>query len=262
MRSYPNWPEYLMIRDTGLHDDQGGLGQRIYTTAGAGYKKVRYVREDLASAPAPASGGVDAGRVTLFSALEAAYIRGAAWCAEMGMTHTFSELRKAAYDYADKEEKDVICREVRASLSPAATPVSEAVCNVVPPPETYGGSPNDPWTGKLSEAGDEGREFDQAVGTIEARNAELSDISAAIGSTRFMDPPDGGDVPFAEQVRRMREALEEAERALGTAVGWAAVYDHDLKHVCRTREECLAVASNFQAIHPVHLGPAWRHQED
>lgn len=87
---------------------------------------IREIRAVLASAPAPASGGVDAGRVTLFSALEAAYIRGAAWCAEMGMTHTFAELRKAAYDYADKEEKDVICREVSASLSPAATPVSEA----------------------------------------------------------------------------------------------------------------------------------------
>lgn len=76
----------------------------------------------LASLSPAATSGVDAGRVTLFSALEAAYIRGAAWCAEMGMTHTFAELRKAAYDYADKEEKDVICREVSAPLSPAATP--------------------------------------------------------------------------------------------------------------------------------------------
>lgn len=57
-----------------------------------------------------------------------------------------------------------------------------------------------------------GAEFDQAVGTIEARNAELSDISAALGTTRFMDPPDGGDVPLAEQVKRMREALTTAER--------------------------------------------------
>lgn len=42
-----DWPEELMLRDTGIHDDQGGLGQRIFTTAGAGYKKVKYVRADL-----------------------------------------------------------------------------------------------------------------------------------------------------------------------------------------------------------------------
>lgn len=40
---------------------------------------------------------------------------------------------------------------------------------------------------------------------------QLSEISAAIGSTRFMDPPDGGDVSLAEQVRRMRAALDQAE---------------------------------------------------
>lgn len=42
------WPEHLMIRDTGLADDMGGLGQRIFTTAGAGYMKKKYIREDLA----------------------------------------------------------------------------------------------------------------------------------------------------------------------------------------------------------------------
>lgn len=42
------WPEHLMIRDTGLADDMGGLGQRIFTTAGAGYIKKKYIREDLA----------------------------------------------------------------------------------------------------------------------------------------------------------------------------------------------------------------------
>lgn len=42
------WPDRLRIRDTGLHDDLGGLGQRIYTTAGQGYEKRDYVRADLA----------------------------------------------------------------------------------------------------------------------------------------------------------------------------------------------------------------------
>jgi hypothetical protein len=41
------FPDYLMIRDTLLHDDLGGCGQRIYTTAGAGYTKVKYIRSDL-----------------------------------------------------------------------------------------------------------------------------------------------------------------------------------------------------------------------
>ena len=41
------WPDSLMIRDTAIHDDAGGLGQRIYTTAGAGYEKKEYIRADL-----------------------------------------------------------------------------------------------------------------------------------------------------------------------------------------------------------------------
>lgn len=42
-------------------------------------------------------------------------------------------------------------------------------------------------------------------------NAELEAVSAAIGSCRFMDQPDGGSVTLAEQVERMRQALEAAE---------------------------------------------------
>jgi hypothetical protein len=42
-----DWPDYVMLRDTKLHDDMGGLGQRIFTTAGAGYAKIKYVRHDL-----------------------------------------------------------------------------------------------------------------------------------------------------------------------------------------------------------------------
>lgn len=41
------WPDRLMIRDTQLHDDMGGAGQRIYTTAGQGYEKREYVRADV-----------------------------------------------------------------------------------------------------------------------------------------------------------------------------------------------------------------------
>lgn len=44
-----SWPDKLRIRNTGIHDDTGGLGQPIFTTAGQGYEKVPYVREDLFS---------------------------------------------------------------------------------------------------------------------------------------------------------------------------------------------------------------------
>lgn len=36
------------------------------------------------------------------------------------------------------------------------------------------------------------------------------DVSSAIGSVEFMDPPDGGDVSLAEQIKRMRAELTEA----------------------------------------------------
>ena len=41
------FPERLRLRDTRLHDDMGGAGQRIYTTAGQGYQKQEYVRGDI-----------------------------------------------------------------------------------------------------------------------------------------------------------------------------------------------------------------------
>lgn len=49
------------------------------------------------------------------------------------------------------------------------------------------------------------------IDTILQLQGEVQAISAAIGTVRFMDPPDGGDVPLAEQVRRMCEALDHAE---------------------------------------------------
>lgn len=36
----------------------------------------------------------------------------------------------------------------------------------------------------------------------------LAEVAAAIGGTEFLDPPDGGDVPVAEQVRRMRACID------------------------------------------------------
>lgn len=42
------FPESIRVRDTGLHDDLGGAGQRIFTTAGQGYEKQTYIRDDIA----------------------------------------------------------------------------------------------------------------------------------------------------------------------------------------------------------------------
>ena len=53
---------------------------------------------------------------------------------------------------------------------------------------------------------------------------DLSKVAGAIGSVRFMDPPDGGDVTLAEQVARMREALEAAEARIAELEAGLAFY--------------------------------------
>lgn len=58
----------------------------------------------------------------------------------------------------------------------------------------------------------------ELIGASERSAAELDAVSAAIGSPRFMDPPDGGSVSLAEQVKRMRGTLEASERLLGSAL--------------------------------------------
>lgn len=45
----------------------------------------------------------------------------------------------------------------------------------------------------------------------DALRAELAAVSDAIGTCAFMDPPDGGSPTLAEQVRRMRKALDESD---------------------------------------------------
>ncbi|MCC7461293.1 MAG: hypothetical protein IT480_02390 [Gammaproteobacteria bacterium] len=47
---------------------------------------------------------------------------------------------------------------------------------------------------------------------LDEARAALDDVSAALGTNEFMDPPDGGSPSLAEQVRRMRAALAEAQR--------------------------------------------------
>jgi len=60
-------------------------------------------------------------------------------------------------------------------------------------------------------------EYLEAPAGREIAEAELHAISVALDSPRFMDPPDGGSLTLAEQVTRMRVALETAERDLAAA---------------------------------------------
>jgi hypothetical protein len=46
---------------------------------------------------------------------------------------------------------------------------------------------------------------------------ELTGVSNAIATTEFLDPPDGGDVPLAVQVRRMKRTLDATRSSLVTA---------------------------------------------
>ena len=46
-----DFPDKLDIRDTGLHDESAG--RRIYTTAGMGYERQEYIREDLCTRQQP-----------------------------------------------------------------------------------------------------------------------------------------------------------------------------------------------------------------
>ena len=56
-----------------------------------------------------------------------------------------------------------------------------------------------------------------AEGDMNVARYELDQVSAASGTVRFMDPPDGGSVTLAQQVARMHDALNAAEAKLKIA---------------------------------------------
>lgn len=65
----------------------------------------------------------------------------------------------------------------------------------------------------------------EANAALTAAGAERDAMSNVIGrmlGSRFLDPPDGGDVPLPEQVRRVCEALLKAEAELAK---WRQVRD-------------------------------------
>ena len=70
----------------------------------------------------------------------------------------------------------------------------------------------------------------EALEALQARVSELevirdqdarviADVVRAIVTTRFMDPPDGGDVSLGEQVRRMWQVLQTAEAKVAELTG-------------------------------------------
>lgn len=69
-----------------------------------------------------------------------------------------------------------------------------------------------------AQARDAASEIERLQAEVTRLTAEQDAISVAIGTNEYMDPPDGGNVSLAEQVRRMRDALlarvEAAERDL------------------------------------------------
>jgi hypothetical protein len=90
MSEREEWPEYVMLRDTKLHDDMGGAGQRIYTTAGQGYEKIKYVRADL----------LEAARAPLLEELERERMRLVA-CGVVAMSDTPESAASARDMHAD-----------------------------------------------------------------------------------------------------------------------------------------------------------------
>ena len=95
-----------------------------------------------------------------------------------------------------------------------------------------------------------------------------TEISGAIGSNRFLDPPDGGSVTFAEQVTRMRQALETAEKRacfFEEAVAPLKSVAEKLEAAERSEQEALALADarcNEKAFVEEALAKAEKERDD
>ncbi|TRD03830.1 hypothetical protein FJV76_14440 [Mesorhizobium sp. WSM4303] len=244
------WPERLTLRDTTIHADEG---QRIYTTAtGYGYEKREYVRADLATRPsAPVTGVkvklVDApdwvpweGAAAIVSdgvilawttsetkakdAIRALLASGEPQVEGPKLDTTVSAETQAALDAIDDN--------MRSAAMRASTTFFGATPPQVQPAEVAdflverlhiafhlcGGNLYREAASILSSQAAEierlKAELGEAMLVIGTQDSALHAVSAAIGSVRFMDPPDGGSVTLAEQVARMRQELERAEAAL------------------------------------------------
>ena len=76
------------------------------------------------------------------------------------------------------------------------------------------------WTAPIADAYDlQGQKWKDRAEKAEAEFGSFQrDISNAIKTTRFLDPPDGGDVSLPEQVNRMGDALAKAEAERNEAI--------------------------------------------
>jgi len=80
---------------------------------------------------------------------------------------------------------------------------------------------------------------------IAARLQELDAVTGAIGTTRYMDPPDGGDVSLAEQVQRMAAHITVMEAALKPFGGRADRYNDSDAAAIGDSVELWQVAGNL-----------------
>lgn len=97
--------------------------------------------------------------------------------------------------------------------------------------------------------------FKEAADALDAKDAEIArlrdDVSLAIGSNRYLDPPDGGNVPLPEQARRMRVECDALRARVEAAEKDAARYrwltqDHDdpwVRQLCRELIERMGTMS-------------------
>ena len=86
------------------------------------------------------------------------------------------------------------------------------------------------------------KERDEARVMVDKLTAELAACAAVLPGAYYMDPPDGGDVPVSEQLRRMaKDAVGEIER-MRSALDWYA-------EMAKTMQRATLHVDNQVALH-------------
>ena len=86
------------------------------------------------------------------------------------------------------------------------------------------------------------KERDEARVMVDKLTAELAACAAVLPGAYYMDPPDGGDVPVSEQLRRMaKDAVDEIER-MRSALDWYA-------EMAKTMQRATLHVDNQVALH-------------
>lgn len=107
--------------------------------------------------------------------------------------------------------------------------------------ESFGGERHTPWrvvkvsgltSGESSEEIARLRaELEAARGDAERLQAEMTNIICSIPEGYYMDPPDGGDVTVAEQVRRMAVDAEQLKNAI-------TKHNDEMDAMCADKSRC------------------------